>query len=586
MDGKLSTQDPYVRDQFLTVCPVRSLGPTPAPMCGHSCCVVSDGKELFVYGGANEKQILDNAYIYNVAKTSWRVVETKGKAKPGPLFGHSTIEHNGMVFLFGGLSSAATYNLEALSSSDSKGVVRKGSAGKGRYLGPKQVRGRLFVHKDEEASAELYTFRTSSLSWAAAHVQGTPPSPRYMHSVCKVGNLMIVFGGVAKPSYRQSLADLHVLNLESLTWSQPKTKGPPPAARHGHVTVDIGGGTMLLHGGSNEDASPKGSPSDKYRTAIRRYGDVYFLDTTTWTWSCPELSGTPPIPRAFHSSAVVQSRFVYIFAGETRDVSADLVVLDINKRRWTRPLYDGKFEHEMHSSVVVSNRMLVLGGLSFTKGLLNDFFFLNTVHVDVASASSDYTFKIVLAGDSEVGKSCLMLRFVEDSFSDLHASTIGVDFKTVTTMIENKIVKLHIWDTAGQERFSGVTSHYYRGAHGAVVVYDVTNKVSFESVENWIGQVDDANSYGGGHEVFKLVVGNKCDLENAREVKTEQGKALAEKFNAPFLETSAKSSANVDVAFLNLAKKLMARGPTRGSSSGGTIKIEAMGMPRKSGCCS
>lgn len=146
-----------------------------------------------------------------------------------------------------------------------------------------------------------------------------------------------------------------------------------------------------------------------------------------------------------------------------------------------------------------------------------------------------------------------MTRFVEDRFSDIHLSTIGVDFKTVTTMLDGKIVKLHIWDTAGQERFAQVTTHYYRGADGAILVYDTTNAQSFESIENWVEAVKNANS----QPVVMLLVGNKNDLVDERQVSRQSGEELASQLNAPFMETSARDSSNVDVTFLNLAKTLV-----------------------------
>jgi len=214
---------------------------------------------------------------------------------------------------------------------------------------------------------------------------------------------------------------------------------------------------------------------------------------------------------------------------------------------------------------------------------------------------NDYTFKLVLVGDSSVGKSCLMTRFVEDRYSDIHLSTIGIDFKTVTTMLEGKIVKLHIWDTAGQERFAQVTTHYYRGADGAIVVYDVSNKKSFESVESWVSAIVNANPDGG---VSLLLVGNKNDLLAERQVTRQQGQELASKLGAPFIETSAKDACNVDVMFLNLAKKLVktrrgitgkegidgsGSGRTRNGGGGtgvGRIKLDSLtNSPTSTSCC-
>ncbi len=120
----------------------------------------------------------------------------------------------------------------------------------------------------------------------------------------------------------------------------------------------------------------------------------------------------------------------------------------------------------------------------------------------------DYLFKLVLIGDSSVGKSCLLLRFADDSFTESYISTIGVDFRFRTVKIEDKTVKLQIWDTAGQERFRTITSAYYRGADGIIMVYDVTRTESFDHVQDWLNEV---NRYANQGLCKKLLIGNKCD---------------------------------------------------------------------------
>jgi Ras-related protein Rab-1A len=156
--------------------------------------------------------------------------------------------------------------------------------------------------------------------------------------------------------------------------------------------------------------------------------------------------------------------------------------------------------------------------------------------------ADDYLFILVLIGDSGVGKSCLLLRFADDKWTDSYISTIGVDFKIRTIELDGKTIKLQIWDTAGQERFRTISSTYYRGAHGIIVVYDVTNKQSFENVSRWLTEIDKYAREG----VNKLLVGNKSDQGEAegggsRQVQTADGKAFADQKGIPFLETSAKT---------------------------------------------
>merc|ERR1711934_962636 len=160
----------------------------------------------------------------------------------------------------------------------------------------------------------------------------------------------------------------------------------------------------------------------------------------------------------------------------------------------------------------------------------------------------DYLFKLLLIGDSGVGKSCLLLRFADDTYAESYISTIGVDFKIRTIQLEGKTIKLQIWDTAGQERFRTITSSYYRGAHGIIVVYDITDADSFANVRQWLEEIQRYACEG----VNKLLVGNKCDLASKRLVEKKTAEEFAEKFGITFLETSAKNNQNVEAAFMTM----------------------------------
>ncbi|TKX19564.1 putative mitochondrial escape protein [Elsinoe australis] len=162
----------------------------------------------------------------------------------------------------------------------------------------------------------------------------------------------------------------------------------------------------------------------------------------------------------------------------------------------------------------------------------------------------DYLFKLLLIGESGVGKSCLLLQFADQTYTDSYISTIGVDFKIRTIEVDGKRIKLQIWDTAGQERFRTITSSYYRGAHGICIVADVTDANSFDNVKVWNGEVERYASEG----VQKLMLGNKCDLADKRVVDYEQGSEEARKHGMQYLETSAKNATNVEQAFVTMAK--------------------------------
>ncbi|RZC20135.1 Ras-related protein RABD2a isoform B [Glycine soja] len=198
---------------------------------------------------------------------------------------------------------------------------------------------------------------------------------------------------------------------------------------------------------------------------------------------------------------------------------------------------------------------------------------------------SDYLFKLLLIGDSGVGKSCLLLRFADDSYIESYISTIGVDFKIRTVEQDGKTIKLQIWDTAGQERFRTITSSYYRGAHGIIIVYDVTDEDSFNNVKQWLSEIDRYAS----DNVNKLLVGNKSDLTANRVVSYDTAKEFADQIGIPFMETSAKDATNVEDAFMAMSaaiKNRMASQPSANNARPPTVQIRGQPVGQKSGCCS
>ncbi|XP_018411166.1 PREDICTED: ras-related protein Rab-8A isoform X2 [Nanorana parkeri] len=179
----------------------------------------------------------------------------------------------------------------------------------------------------------------------------------------------------------------------------------------------------------------------------------------------------------------------------------------------------------------------------------------------------DYLFKLLLIGDSGVGKTCVLFRFSEDAFNSTFISTIGIDFKIRTIELDGKRIKLQIWDTAGQERFRTITTAYYRGAMGIMLVYDITNEKSFDNIKNWIRNIEEHASA----DVEKMILGNKCDVNEKRQVSKEKGDKLASEYGIKFMETSAKANINVENAFFTLARDIKAKMDKKmGNSSQGS----------------
>lgn len=214
--------------------------------------------------------------------------------------------------------------------------------------------------------------------------------------------------------------------------------------------------------------------------------------------------------------------------------------------------------------------------------------------------SYSYLFKYIIIGDTGVGKSCLLLQFTDKRFQPVHDLTIGVEFGARMITISGKQIKLQIWDTAGQESFRSITRSYYRGAAGALLVYDITRRETFNHLLNWL---EDARQHSSSNMVIMLI-GNKCDLEARREVRREEGENFAREHGLVFMETSAKTAENVEEAFINTAKEIYDKiqegvfdvsneangiklgpesGPHGAGSAGGASNRQ--GAPPGSGCC-
>ncbi|CAK4439920.1 unnamed protein product [Aphanomyces euteiches] len=168
--------------------------------------------------------------------------------------------------------------------------------------------------------------------------------------------------------------------------------------------------------------------------------------------------------------------------------------------------------------------------------------------------SYDHLFKLLLVGDAGVGKSSMLLRFTEDTFDDHLQSTIGVDFKVKMITVDGKRIKMTIWDTAGQERFRTLTSSYYRGAQGIVLVYDVARRDTFENLDAWLQEVE-VYSPANGRDVVKLLVGNKIDKERA--VSRKEGEAWARTKGMLFVESSAKTKTGIQQVFNEVVQKIL-----------------------------
>ena len=199
------------------------------------------------------------------------------------------------------------------------------------------------------------------------------------------------------------------------------------------------------------------------------------------------------------------------------------------------------------------------------------------------SSESSKTFKILTIGESGVGKTCILRRFVENKFLKNHLATIGIDFKTKTLNINNQEIKLKIWDTAGQERFRNITTQYYKGADGIVLIYDVTDDASYEKIRDWMEQI---LSNTKREDIGLVLLGNKCDME-PRAVTEEQGNKMAEELKVSYFETSALTGQGINEAFNELTRDIMKRkGVDNGGNEGVDLKNDNTKKKKDgNGCC-
>ena len=195
----------------------------------------------------------------------------------------------------------------------------------------------------------------------------------------------------------------------------------------------------------------------------------------------------------------------------------------------------------------------------------------------------DYIFKVLIIGDSSVGKSNILLRFSDNVFHDTFLPTIGVDFKIKNVQSNGKNIKLNIWDTAGQERFKTITAAYYKGSHGVILVYDMTDRESFNNISSWINET----RKHAGPGVVKLLVGNKCDLTAERKVSEKEAKEFADQNGMLFFEASAKAKINIEEIFMSLTKEIYSQLPEseiRNHDNGANLNV-GRSQKSKGGCC-
>ena len=208
--------------------------------------------------------------------------------------------------------------------------------------------------------------------------------------------------------------------------------------------------------------------------------------------------------------------------------------------------------------------------------------------VKSSEVKEDYKLKVVVVGDSGVGKTNLIKRFITNTFSENSKATVGVEFISKSYKINNQVFKIEMWDTAGQERYKSITAAYYKGAKGALIVYDTTQRTSYENIDKWMVEIKDKAS----KDMKLMIVGNKTDLKDSRQVDSNEALLKAKDLEASLMETSAKDGSNVKEAFYDLLKEMyreikkkieIVENEAKGGKDG--IQLETNEKPEKKGCC-
>ena len=200
---------------------------------------------------------------------------------------------------------------------------------------------------------------------------------------------------------------------------------------------------------------------------------------------------------------------------------------------------------------------------------------------DLISQDYDYLFKVLLLGDSDVGKSSLILRYTEETFNSKLVNSIGVDFKMKKKEIDGKVIKVQIWHTAGHERFRSITYSYYRGANAIIIVFDLSDKKSFISITEWLKQIEKHAK----ENVFKFLVGNKSDLVEERKVTYEEAKQYADEHELPYIETSAKEGININELFDSSIKSFLTNSKSFGGEKNIKLNSQSTNSSERGICC-
>eukprot|EP01035_Chromulina_nebulosa_P023739 gene23739-30786_t len=523
---------PLVQWSFLQFKKLTKKGTAPIPCFLHSATQI--GSKILLYGGCDYNgEAQSQLFLYDTSNYQWSAPVDGSDFQedhPGPRYGHTAtlIEmHPPKIMIYSGISGTGTFEFDEPDTVDGSEKITSSDKIARSFMSWRRKGRKNHAIEEPDDAVYFLSLKVDSWIWSKPLVHGSrenKPTPRCEHTACKTSaNEVTIFGGwTEKP-----MNDVWAFNFVDMEWRAIGTSGIQPRPRYRHTAEVIGVKMFVLGGSENGEDVSDGS----------RHLNVHELNLQTLEWSHPALRGVNPFPRSGHGSAVIGAKSIAVFGGNCT-LSA------------------------------IGNKCFVFGGTDAKGACYNDIrlldigYYLSSTDITVSEgASSDYNFKIIIIGDAAVGKSALLTRFSENLFLDSYTSTIGIDFNSRMIRVDRAICKLEIWDTAGQERFSTITANYYRGAQGALLVYDVGQRDSFEHIQKWYDRAIQL----GGENLVCVIIGNKSDLsEESRQVSIVEGEMLGKQLGVPFIETSALNGSNVEGAFVTMTSNIKVSVDKRG----------------------
>jgi len=577
------------------------------PGAGAGGCLFSVG-DLFRYlliGGIAETSFGPSSIrLLDVRTMKWSLIPDEQDIyslcyKTCKRFCHTVVEMNDnsgtFGLLFGGFEADEASKLEVPAFAENWGSIRA------------KASSLLVAIRMEGDSCKFETIDTTN----------TGPCPRGYHASCSIPcpsgdrDYLLIHGGSSTVS--DSLS-----NVCNDCWILDDKNNWYKVNQTGYSVDDHLVGHTILYWSSKKSLLLIGGDCHKGPIPTTPLiGKIVFTETGQLeeiVWSPLKLNGSPPMARSFHSMMWISEDRGIIWGGITKSLVSDVVLIQPdedfknNNLIWLKPVYESNVTLRASAMAAMSGKVLGFGGCDnngvFGSGnvIAKSELFLGTsfglkqqIKGPNQINNKGYTFKLITVGESGVGKTCLIRRFVEDIYNETHLATISTDLLVLRTMIQGKLTTLQLWDTAGQERFAHLTTNYVRDAEGFLVVYDATRRESFERVQFWLDWLIE-NRSSDALRGDTLLIGNKYDLKNEIVVTEDEARRYARRAGIDFIATSARSSLNVDIAFMSICRELVKtretaikRGTHEGMTMENAISINAISEPinnQLNGCIS